>query len=109
MATTRVKFEVRAGPDAVVAVAGSFSSWQPIPMQEVKRGEFGLSLDLSPGSYEYKFIIDGTWMADPECEKWCINDFGTLNSICQVKAPRRIRRPGPVPGLHRVRTALRSA
>ena len=37
------------------------------------------------GEYQYKFVIDGTWCADPENENSVKNDQGTFNSVVVVK------------------------
>ena len=46
---------------------------------------YSTSLRLEPGKYEYKFVVDGTWCADPECLDCVPNDQGTLNSVIVVK------------------------
>ncbi|HEY3411749.1 MAG TPA: alpha-amylase family glycosyl hydrolase [Armatimonadota bacterium] len=55
-------------PDAVrVYVAGTFNSWSSSALAMAK-GDNGLwtaKLDLEPGSYQYKFVVDGKWMSDP--------------------------------------------
>ena len=33
-------------------------------------GNFSCILSLPKGRYEYKFIINGTWCADPENDNW---------------------------------------
>jgi hypothetical protein len=50
-----------------VKVAGTFSDpdWQSVPL-ELKAGVWTTTLSIAPaGTYEYKFIVDGTWMLDP--------------------------------------------
>ena len=47
-------------------------------------GGYSISLFLSPGKYEYKFVINGEWHVDPECPNWEVNDLGTLNSIITI-------------------------
>jgi hypothetical protein len=43
------------------AVAGTFSDWQPIPMQR-SGDRWQVALDLEPGVHEYSFVTaDGTW------------------------------------------------
>ena len=44
-------------------------------------GEFACTVNLPKGKYEYKFVINGSWCADPECAEWVQNDMGTLNSV----------------------------
>jgi 1,4-alpha-glucan branching enzyme len=61
----------------------------------MKRGADGIwsvALELTPGSYQYKFVIDGEWCCSPELLPHppaqaveCVpNDFGTLNFTTEV-------------------------
>lgn len=82
--TTRVTFRVRAEVGSKVALAGSFNGWDPAdkPMTDKDgTGEFTCTVSLPKGRYEYKYVINGTWCADPECTDWVQNDMGTLNSV----------------------------
>ncbi len=83
----RVHFEVDANPGSTVAIAGSFNAWQPDKhvMKELGEGRYQRQVYLAPGDYEYKFVIDGEWSADPNCPHWTKNEFGTLNSIVHVE------------------------
>ena len=49
-----------------VAVAGNFNAWntRELFMEKTKDG-WQLPYVLAPGNYEYKFLADGKWMADP--------------------------------------------
>ncbi len=81
---SRVKFAVRAEVGSKVFLAGSFNNWDPTAKEMADKngtGEFTCCLNLTKGSYEYKFVINGTWCADPECTDWVQNDMGTLNSL----------------------------
>lgn len=85
--TQRVLFSVRAEVGSKVSLAGSFNNWDPTskPMTDKKGdGVYTASVSLAPGTYEYKFVIDGTWCADPDCADWVQNDHGTLNSVKHV-------------------------
>lgn len=57
-------------PVRTVSVAGSFNDWDPAshPLEGPDEdGRFALRLPLRPGTYPYKFVLDGaTWLADPE-------------------------------------------
>jgi hypothetical protein len=50
-----------------VMLAGSFNNWRPgeLPMTRTVDG-WELDYILGPGNYEYKFIVDGQWMQDPD-------------------------------------------
>lgn len=83
----RIAFSVRAEVGSKVFLAGSFNNWDPTAKEMVDKNGDGLyttTLSLAPGTHEYKFVIDGTWCADPECADWVQNDHGTLNSVKHV-------------------------
>ena len=50
-----------------VTIAGGFNSWNKDanPMEKTGRRTFELYLPMPPGEQEYKFIVDGQWIADP--------------------------------------------
>jgi 1,4-alpha-glucan branching enzyme len=86
--TQRVTFCVRAKEGSKVFLAGSFNDWDPTAKQMLdkkSKGFFVATMNLAPGAYQYKFVIDGIWCADPECTDWVHNDHGTLNSVKNVK------------------------
>ena len=84
---TRVTFRVRAEVGSKVFLAGSFNDWNPTAKAMADKdgtGEFTCTLSLPKGRYEYKFVINGTWCADPECKDWVGNDMNTINSVIVV-------------------------
>ncbi len=81
-----VVVSLRAEPGLSVFVAGSFNNWDPVshPMTE-GQGGYSTTLDLAPGLYEYKFVIEGVWTLDPDPSRdWTQNGLGTLNSVLRV-------------------------
>ncbi|KAK4358148.1 hypothetical protein RND71_023758 [Anisodus tanguticus] len=49
-----------------VLLTGSFDGWTTQrKMEKTRTGVFSVSLQLYPGSYEIKFIVDGIWKVDP--------------------------------------------
>ena len=84
----RVHFKVEAAAGSRVAVVGNFNDWQPDahPMQMGRDSQtYERVLYLSPGRYEYKFVINDEWSADPNCPQWTLNEHRTLNSVLEVK------------------------
>jgi len=79
----RLSIQVNSGAKNV-AVVGSFSDWKPVRMRKQKDGSFVANVEVAPGSYEYKFIIDGNWLVDPDNSAWALNPYGTLNSVMVV-------------------------
>jgi hypothetical protein len=49
-----------------VILSGSFNNWSTsqISMERTSTGWF-VKIKLAPGKYQYKYIVDGKWMADP--------------------------------------------
>jgi hypothetical protein len=41
---------------------------------------------LPPGRHEYKFVVDGQWLPDPNAQANAFNAYGTLNSVVEVRA-----------------------
>jgi len=83
----RVTFQVSATPKNAVFLAGSFNKWDPKrhQMKDIRdTGKYAITLMLAKGEYEYKFVINGNWIIDPECQNWVRNSLGTLNSVAKV-------------------------
>jgi len=74
-----------------VNVAGDFNNWsaQADPMvDENGDGEWTLFYSLQPGTYEYKFVVDGvTWIHDPRNAETVADGFDGLNSVIRVPNP----------------------
>ena len=88
VAEKSVTFTVRAEAGKTVYLAGCFNKWNPTGKQMLDKknaGVYSTTIKLAPGTYQYKFVIDGTWCADPECADFVQNDHGTLNSVITVK------------------------
>lgn len=81
-----MKFTLPAPDAANVALAGDFTSWElnPKPMKKGKDGQWAATLNLAPGRYEYKFIVDGQWLEDPASAERVDNPYGGLNCVCVV-------------------------
>ena len=87
-AAKSVTFTVHAEKGKAVYVAGEFNKWDPTAKKmayKAKEGIYAATLKLAAGTYQYKFVIDGTWCADPENVNAVPNDQGTFNSIVTVK------------------------
>lgn len=85
--TQKVLFSVHADVGSEVYVAGDFNNWDPTVTKladAAGNGLFTAEIPLAAGVYQYKFVINGTWCADPDNAEWTQNPFGTLNSIKRV-------------------------
>lgn len=43
-----------------------------------------MTVGLSPGTYRYRFLVDGEWRDDPECTLRVPNPFGTEDAVQAV-------------------------
>ena len=74
-----------AGSPKKVDVAGSFNDWRPLALRKQKDGSFAAAVAIPAGRYEYKFVVDGQWIVDPDNNAWALNPYGTLNSLLVVE------------------------
>ncbi len=83
----KVSFSFMAPHAESVSVGGDFNEWNPTghPMKRDKKGVWKASLNLVPGTYQYRFFVDGQWQTDPSCADCVENPFGTLNSVKKVE------------------------
>lgn len=89
-----IVFICQAASAKAVFLAGTFNNWdsEETPMRRISETEWSVELELAPGRYEYKFIVDGEWCCEPgrnEPESIlpdCVpNEFGSFNREVHVK------------------------
>ena len=74
------------GEASVVALAGSFNNWNQSQLLFGREGdEWVCRLDLDPGVYQYKFIVDGDWLLDPSNPETAEDEAGNVNNVVEVK------------------------
>jgi S-formylglutathione hydrolase FrmB len=87
----KINFKYKSEDENIkkVHLVGSFNNWNKsdIPMKyNLKNKSWETFLNLSPGDYLYKFLLNGEdWIHDPYGERFVQNDVGTLDSIKLVK------------------------
>ena len=88
MELKQVLFHTNATAGSEVFVAGTFNNWDDHSIKLVDPlgdGNFYVMLMLTRGTFEYKYIINGTWQTDPEHNERVINAFGTFNNVIVVE------------------------
>ena len=80
-------FRLKGYADAqVVVLAGTFNGWNQSQLLFGREGdEWVCRLDLAPGRYAYKFIVDGNWMLDPANPATEEDEAGNVNSVVTVE------------------------
>ncbi|HWQ92516.1 MAG TPA: isoamylase early set domain-containing protein [Clostridia bacterium] len=82
-----VRFQFHDDHAKSVCIAGTFNDWHPklTPMVTSGSGQWSQELALSPGIYEYQYVVDGRWINDPQAVKSTPNPFGGRNSVLIVE------------------------
>ena len=87
------EFQCHAPSAKAVFLAGSFNNWdaRATPLSREGEGTWTVGLDLAPGFYHYKYVIDGRWVCDsgcpqrcdgtPGCERCVPNAHGTMDRV----------------------------
>jgi len=85
-AQKKVNFTLLAQKAKKVYLAGDFNNWdvKSHPLKRNSNGTWKAKIELMPGSYEYRFMVDGEWMNDPNCTSTVSNPFGSENSSITV-------------------------
>jgi 1,4-alpha-glucan branching enzyme len=83
----RVTFNIRAPNAREKAVAGTFNNWDPSTrtLKKETDGNWEVTFYLSPGKYEYRFVVDGIGSDEPHCSTRCRNQYGGKNYIVEVR------------------------
>ncbi len=76
----RIQFTLQSSTAKKVEVVGSFNKWFRKSMTK-KANTWSVTVEIVPGSYEYKFVVDGKKIKDPNNK----NVSKTGNSILTVK------------------------
>jgi chromosome partitioning protein len=79
-----ILFKVEAPEGAVVQIAGDFNEWMPESLDFTEsqgRPLWHKTISLRPGSYEYKYLVDGRWIADPTNDSTVEDAYGGVNSL----------------------------
>ena len=84
----KVTFTVLAEEAKEVKVVGSFNGWsaKKTQLKKLKNGTFKGTLDLDKDqSYEFRYIVDGTYTNDEQADAYAWNDYaGAENSVLHV-------------------------
>ena len=82
----RVPIEVKAAGAEEVLITGDFNRWvkEGVRLSHDGRGTLRTILQLPPGEYQYRLIVDGAWRDHPESPKRVPNPFGTENCVLIV-------------------------
>jgi hypothetical protein len=80
------EFHLEAPAAGSVKLAADFTDWEksPLDMIQSEDGVWFTIVPLLPGSYAYRFIVDGHWCEDPQTVQRAASPFGTTNAVVNV-------------------------
>ncbi len=80
-----VYFDPKGSNYNIVQLKGTMNGWNPNATNlELIDGKWQTQLLLNPGSYQYKFVVDGAEAMDPANPDSVDNNFGGFNSVMTV-------------------------
>lgn len=85
--TVLARIELHAPAARSVAVAGDFNGWraEATPLRRGEGGAWSVLVPLAPGRrYEYAFLVDGEWVADPGAPASAEDGFGGRNAVMEL-------------------------
>lgn len=73
-----------------IYLAGNFNQWNAANAQYLMKdddgdGVWSITVKLAPGTYQYKYVIDGKWTQDTYAPAETADGFGGRNSQFEVK------------------------
>lgn len=82
-----VEFRLFAPEAKKVSIAGTFNHWSATAHELCKdyHGHWKVKIRLEPGKYEYRFFVDGRWIADPDVKNVLRNTFGMTSTLLEVR------------------------
>jgi len=86
-----VVFNFRAeGKGKRIFLAGNFNGWNPSDEKFLMKDDDGdsiwtITVKLTPGSYQYKYVVDGQWTKDPYSPGDAPDGYGGRNGQFDVK------------------------
>lgn len=80
-------FTIQAPEAKEVHLVGDFNDWKVgnESFMQQNDGRWVKKMPLNPGSYHYRFVIDGIWVEDPNNPTKARNPFGQMNSLIEIK------------------------
>jgi chromosome partitioning protein len=81
-----VVFEADFPRAKTVRITGTFCNWSAkgLPLKKREDGIWECHMAMDKGNYEYRFIVDGSWLPDPHNTNTAPNEFGGANSLVVV-------------------------
>jgi chromosome partitioning protein len=83
---SEIMFSLSAPEAADVYIAGEFNNWKTDDDSRMVKEDnvWTKRVNLAPGAYRYRFVMDGNWVEDPGNPRKEKNPFGQLDSLLEI-------------------------
>ncbi|MBN1251610.1 MAG: hypothetical protein JXR51_05585 [Bacteroidales bacterium] len=87
-----VKYESADNNIKKVGIAGEMNGWNPDSLKFIKKDSiWEANMLLNPGKFQYKIVVDGKWMLDPNNNDSTDNGNGAYNSVLTVGSKKGLK------------------
>lgn len=81
-----VTFTFDGQSQKTVYLCGDFNRWNVSATKLLKIGnQWTTQLKLKPGTYQFKYYVDGAWYNDKKADGYAPNPFGGENSVITIR------------------------
>jgi hypothetical protein len=83
----RIPVTVKCDGARTVLITGDFNRWaaEGVRLSHNGNGTWHTELELAPGEYQYRLLVDGQWRDHLEASKKVPNPFGSNNCVLVVE------------------------
>jgi len=83
----RIKFVWPGDEAGAIFLVGDFNQWNESShkMRRTDARGFELEMEIPPGKYRFKYLVDGVWWNDPEAEEYAPNPWGSEDSVIRIE------------------------
>ncbi len=77
----------------LIHVAGDFNQWLPLATPlcyDAETRRHHTLVEIPPGRYRYRLVVDGRWQADPYNDVRQLNEYDETNSVLIVPDPEEL-------------------
>ncbi len=85
-ALRRIRFLAKIEGAKEVVLTGDFTQWakDQMKLNPIGENEWEIVLNLAPGEYQYRLLVDGEWRDHAEATKRVPNAYGSENYVLTV-------------------------
>ncbi len=82
----KVGFAFYAPEAKEVYLVGEFNDWKMDTNSRMQKDDKGWrkNMQLEPGAYRYRFVVDGVWTEDPANPQKALNPYGQMDSLIEA-------------------------